>query len=112
MDFSNGAGPLESLKSVTIFWACAMIHSLYNPLTGSRIITWRGGFAFESQYTVCGVLLCKTPKLKILWIFSNGAGGIRTPGTLSGHNSLAGSPIRPLSHRSKEATARSSIKQM
>ena len=29
-----------------------------------------------------------------------GAGGIRTPGTLSGHNSLAGSPIRPLSHRS------------
>ena len=31
-----------------------------------------------------------------------GAGGIRTPGTLSGHNSLAGSPIRPLSHRSKE----------
>ncbi len=31
-----------------------------------------------------------------------GAGGIRTPGTLSGYNSLAGSPIRPLSHRSKE----------
>ena len=30
-----------------------------------------------------------------------GAGGIRTPGTLLGHNSLAGSPIRPLSHRSK-----------
>ena len=29
-----------------------------------------------------------------------GAGGIRTPGTLAGHNSLAGSPIRPLSHRS------------
>ncbi len=35
-------------------------------------------------------------------IFYYGAGGIRTPGTLSGHNSLAGSPIRPLSHRSKE----------
>ena len=36
-----------------------------------------------------------------------GAGGIRTPGTLSGHNSLAGSPIRPLSHRSKEERTRS-----
>ena len=33
---------------------------------------------------------------------SFGAGGIRTPGTLLGFNSLAGSPIRPLSHRSKE----------
>ena len=31
---------------------------------------------------------------------SYGAGGIRTPGTLSGYNSLAGSPIQPLSHRS------------
>ena len=49
-----------------------------------------------------GVLLCKTPKSKIQRIFDNGAGGIRTPGTLSGHNSLAGSPIRPLSHRSKD----------
>ena len=43
--------------------------------------------------------------------FTNGAGGIRTPGTLSGHNSLAGSPIRPLSHRSKEATVRSSFQK-
>ena len=35
--------------------------------------------------------------------FYYGAGGIRTLGTLAGHNSLAGSPIRPLSHRSKES---------
>ncbi len=35
-----------------------------------------------------------------LRVYKNGAGGIRTPGTLLGHNSLAGSPIRPLSHRS------------
>ena len=33
-----------------------------------------------------------------------GAGGIRTPGTLAGYNSLAGSPIRPLSHRSNNVT--------
>jgi hypothetical protein len=31
---------------------------------------------------------------------ADGEGGIRTPGTLSGYNSLAGSPIRPLSHLS------------
>ena len=37
-----------------------------------------------------------------LLIYIFGAGGIRTPDTLSGYNSLAGSPIRPLSHRSKK----------
>jgi hypothetical protein len=31
---------------------------------------------------------------------TSGEGGIRTPGTLLGYNSLAGSPIRPLSHLS------------
>lgn len=30
----------------------------------------------------------------------HGKGGIRTPGTLEGYNSLAGRPIRPLSHLS------------
>ena len=40
--------------------------------------------------------------------FTNiGEGGIRTPGTLEGHNSLAGSPIRPLSHLSSTNQSRS-----
>ena len=42
-------------------------------------------------------------KRVILLVFKKiyGAGGIRTLGTLAGYNSLAGSPIRPLSHRSR-----------
>ena len=35
---------------------------------------------------------------------SYGEGGIRTPGTLSGYNALAGRPIRPLSHLSLSST--------
>ncbi len=35
-----------------------------------------------------------------LWLQKNGEGGIRTLGTRSGYNSLAGSPIQPLSHLS------------
>ena len=34
----------------------------------------------------------------------NGEGGIRTLGTRNGYNSLAGSPIQPLSHLSSEST--------
>ena len=58
------------------------------------------GSGFESHIRVCGVLQSKTPKIKSACAFYYGAGGIRTLGTLAGHNSLAGSPIRPLSHRS------------
>ena len=38
-----------------------------------------------------------------LWVLEiNGEGGIRTHGARLEHNSLAGSPIRPLSHLSKK----------
>lgn len=39
-------------------------------------------------------------QLSYRYIKTNGKGGIRTPGTLEGYNSLAGRPIRPLSHLS------------
>ena len=89
----HGAGGIRSSSRAS----CALLRpasALFrrHPAASSSLRSARASFRIPNV----------KPKLwnQRLFVAFHGAGGIRTPGTLLGHNSLAGSPIRPLSHRS------------